>query len=391
MADLFDPYFHWLGIPLDQRPMNHYRLLGLQYFEPDQHLIARAADQATYQLRGYELGPTLQLAQQLLAEVAAARACLLDPTQKLLYDQQLSMALTSPQPNFGGAAYPMGDAQLSPERPLAPPPPPAGGMGPAPMAMPFGMQPMTPTGSYIPPPTGSYIPPPTPMIPTLQAPPPPLFSQPAAPTAQFPLPASLMAPGQMPGGPTPSGHAPSPFPMPAGTRPAGTRPAGFPVGQGTAAPRPLPTVPPAAAPAPPAAIPAPPVVEDAAEDDLLRLPESSSLARRRQRARQRSQEKSYLFTGAIGALLFIMLFVIFIARHPIEDMFFSPSPQRATPVVKPKPPESESETSKKKGKSGIVKFPQRGSSVITRPTDRAPPPPQPRRNDSQDVPPLDIQ
>ncbi len=29
----FDPYHKWLGIPPDEQPANHYRLLGLELFE----------------------------------------------------------------------------------------------------------------------------------------------------------------------------------------------------------------------------------------------------------------------------------------------------------------------------------------------------------------------
>ena len=31
----FDPYHQWLGIAPSDQPPNHYRLLGLQLFEPN--------------------------------------------------------------------------------------------------------------------------------------------------------------------------------------------------------------------------------------------------------------------------------------------------------------------------------------------------------------------
>ena len=32
MAESFDPYESWLGIPPEDQPPNHYRLLGLKPF-----------------------------------------------------------------------------------------------------------------------------------------------------------------------------------------------------------------------------------------------------------------------------------------------------------------------------------------------------------------------
>ena len=40
----FDAYHKWLGIPPSERPVNHYRLLGLALFEDDVDLIAPDAD-----------------------------------------------------------------------------------------------------------------------------------------------------------------------------------------------------------------------------------------------------------------------------------------------------------------------------------------------------------
>ena len=44
MAELFDPYYKWLGIPIEEQPVNHYRLLGIKMFEADPDVIAEAAD-----------------------------------------------------------------------------------------------------------------------------------------------------------------------------------------------------------------------------------------------------------------------------------------------------------------------------------------------------------
>jgi len=42
----FDPYHKWLGIPPDEQPPDHYRLLAVRRFEDDPDVIAAAADVA---------------------------------------------------------------------------------------------------------------------------------------------------------------------------------------------------------------------------------------------------------------------------------------------------------------------------------------------------------
>ena len=39
MSAEFDPYYEWLGIVPKDQPPHHYRLLGIQPFETDPHLI----------------------------------------------------------------------------------------------------------------------------------------------------------------------------------------------------------------------------------------------------------------------------------------------------------------------------------------------------------------
>ena len=39
MAEKFDPYYKWLGIPPQDQPPHHYRLLGIELFEPDRDVI----------------------------------------------------------------------------------------------------------------------------------------------------------------------------------------------------------------------------------------------------------------------------------------------------------------------------------------------------------------
>ena len=84
----FDPYHKWLGIPPDEQPPHHYRLLGIQAFETDGDVIQSAADQRMAHVRTFQSGAHGDASQKILNELAAARVCLLRPC--LLY--------TSPSP-----------------------------------------------------------------------------------------------------------------------------------------------------------------------------------------------------------------------------------------------------------------------------------------------------
>ena len=89
MPKVLDPYHRWLGIPPKDQPPNHYRLLGIERFEPDQEVIRDAAEQRMAHVRTYQLGQYSELSQKILNELAAAKACLLDPQKKAVYDRQL--------------------------------------------------------------------------------------------------------------------------------------------------------------------------------------------------------------------------------------------------------------------------------------------------------------
>ena len=89
MSDDFDHYYKWFGIPPEDQPPNHYRLLGLTNFTEDDEVIANAADQRAAHLRTFQLGPRSALSQQVLNEVARARVCLLDLDKKVSYDAEL--------------------------------------------------------------------------------------------------------------------------------------------------------------------------------------------------------------------------------------------------------------------------------------------------------------
>ena len=112
MAEKFDPYYRWLGIPAKEQPPNHYRLLGIELFESDPQLIDSFALRHTSFLREITDGPHLPDAQRLLNELAAARRCLLDPQRKAAYDAELRERLAA------------ADTPLSPADDVVPPPPP---------------------------------------------------------------------------------------------------------------------------------------------------------------------------------------------------------------------------------------------------------------------------
>jgi hypothetical protein len=98
MADDFNPYHVWLGIPPDEQPANHYRLLSLRLFEASGDVIDSAADRQMAHLRTFQSGKHGELTQRLLNEVAAARICLLDPKKRAAYDLQLRVKLPNAAP-----------------------------------------------------------------------------------------------------------------------------------------------------------------------------------------------------------------------------------------------------------------------------------------------------
>jgi hypothetical protein len=85
----FDAYYRWLGIPPEDQPPNHYRLLGIKLFEEDRDVIDMAAARQSVHLRTFQLSRHVAQSQKLLNEVAGAKICLLDPEKKAAYDATL--------------------------------------------------------------------------------------------------------------------------------------------------------------------------------------------------------------------------------------------------------------------------------------------------------------
>jgi hypothetical protein len=95
MPGQFDPYHKWLGIPPEEQPPHHYRLLGIEAFETDADVISNSADQRMLHVRSFQNGPQRDVSQKLLNEIAAARVCLLSDPRRQDYDAQLRSRLAS--------------------------------------------------------------------------------------------------------------------------------------------------------------------------------------------------------------------------------------------------------------------------------------------------------
>ena len=119
MAETFDPYHKWLGIPPSEQPPNHYRLLGVSLFEPDADVVANAADQRMSHVRTFQAGRHSDLSQKILNEIAGARVCLLNPARRAEYDRQLheQLATQTDRPDAAAAS-----AAVPPLLAMAPPP-----------------------------------------------------------------------------------------------------------------------------------------------------------------------------------------------------------------------------------------------------------------------------
>ena len=95
---MFDPYLKWLGIRPEDRPADHYRLLGIDRFEDDLDVIENAAHRQAAFVKTFRLGEHVDCCEKLLAEIATARLCLLDPRKKETYDNSLRIPVPPPAP-----------------------------------------------------------------------------------------------------------------------------------------------------------------------------------------------------------------------------------------------------------------------------------------------------
>ncbi|QDU97835.1 LamG domain-containing protein [Lignipirellula cremea] len=98
MAEEFNPYYKWLGIPPEEQPPHHYRLLGVRPFESDREVIDSVANRHIAYLQDITAGPHLRQAQKLLTELAGARRVLLNAERKAKYDAELKAKLDAAKP-----------------------------------------------------------------------------------------------------------------------------------------------------------------------------------------------------------------------------------------------------------------------------------------------------
>ena len=94
MAEQFDPYRKWLGIPSQNQPPNHYQLLGIPALENDPDVIENAANRQMAHVRTFQNGKHSKASQQILNELSAAKRCLLISEKKIDYDAKLKDQLT---------------------------------------------------------------------------------------------------------------------------------------------------------------------------------------------------------------------------------------------------------------------------------------------------------
>ncbi len=115
MPERFDPYHAWLGIPANEQPPNHYRLLGLALFESDADVIQNGLDQRLAHVKSFAAGSHAAHSQRLLKEVSQAGVCLLRAEKKQIYDAGLRSALKA-------NAETVGMRSMAPPSPASPKP-----------------------------------------------------------------------------------------------------------------------------------------------------------------------------------------------------------------------------------------------------------------------------
>ncbi|MDA1016454.1 MAG: protein kinase [Planctomycetota bacterium] len=92
-----DPYAEWLGIPRDQRPLTHYRLLGLDRRNVDAAVVMTAAKQQHQRLQPHLVGINNGKCVQLMKEIETARRVLINDESRRKYNIELKQdAIVAP-------------------------------------------------------------------------------------------------------------------------------------------------------------------------------------------------------------------------------------------------------------------------------------------------------
>jgi hypothetical protein len=120
MQEQFDPYYKWLGIPPEDQPPTYYQLLGVRDFESDTEVIANNAYRQMGHVRSMQTGEYSDHSQRLLNELAKAKVCLLHPTKRAEYDEQLR---AGPQQRSAGSSHIQTFSSLNSSAAASEPPP----------------------------------------------------------------------------------------------------------------------------------------------------------------------------------------------------------------------------------------------------------------------------
>ena len=110
----FDPYCDWLGIPPDEQPPDHYRLLGIARFENNPEAIHKAADEKMAHVRRFQTGPRGHYTQDLLNNLSAAKLTLLDEGTRNAYESAIREQQAASVPATPLAGQPLGPMPGSP-------------------------------------------------------------------------------------------------------------------------------------------------------------------------------------------------------------------------------------------------------------------------------------
>jgi len=97
MAESFDPYYKWLGIPPSEQPATYYRLLSISPFESDPEVIDNAANRQLMMVRTFQGGKHSEISQRILNEITTARITLINAEKRNRYDKQLRSHLQKSQ------------------------------------------------------------------------------------------------------------------------------------------------------------------------------------------------------------------------------------------------------------------------------------------------------
>ena len=83
VSSQFDPYHRWLGIPPEEQPAHHYRMLGLELYEADPEVIQEACDKQMTHVQTHKTGPYSHESQEMLNELARVKITLMNEERRV--------------------------------------------------------------------------------------------------------------------------------------------------------------------------------------------------------------------------------------------------------------------------------------------------------------------